>query len=68
MENPNPPQDRVGDDLLIGASAIAAEMKMKEHEVYYAHRKKLLPIGKLGKLLIASKVKLRRTARNLTGA
>jgi hypothetical protein len=66
MENPQPPQDRVGDDLLFGAPAIAAEMKMKEHEVYYARRKGLLPIGKFGKLLIASKSKLRRAARAIT--
>jgi hypothetical protein len=61
-----PPSDRVGDDLLVGAPAIAREMGMNEREVYYARKRKLLPIGKFGKLLIASKTKLRRAARALT--
>ena len=68
MENKsNPPsQERVGDDLIIGAKAIGAEMAMEPAEVYYAHRMKLLPIGKWGKQLIASRRKLRRKARALT--
>jgi hypothetical protein len=67
MENPKQsPQDRVGDDLLIGATAIAVEMNMSESEIYYARKKRLLPIGKLGSLLIASKHQLRRAARAIT--
>ena len=53
-------QDKVGDDLLIGAEAIGGELGMSPSEVYYAFRKKKWPIGKYGNQLIASKSKLRR--------
>jgi hypothetical protein len=53
---------------LIGAPAIAAELGVEEHAVYYLFRKKRLPIGKLGRNLIASKKKLRRAADALTAA
>jgi len=67
MENPKqPPQDRVGDDLLVGATAIADELRMSPSEVYYIAKKKKLPIGKWGSQLIASKSKLRRAARAIT--
>jgi hypothetical protein len=69
MDNNNPEQpsqERVGADLLIGAEAIGAEMNMTEGEVYYAKRMKLLPIGKWGKHLIASRRKLRRAAQAIT--
>jgi len=64
--NPTNLQERVGDDLLVGAEAIADEMNMETHAVYYAHQKKLLPIKKWGKHLVASRSQLRRTARALT--
>jgi hypothetical protein len=64
--DPNNLQERVGDDLLVGASAIADEMGMEAHGIYYAHKKKLLPIKKWGKHLIASRSQLRRAARALT--
>jgi hypothetical protein len=63
---PPPQAERLGSDLLIGASDIGRELGLSESAVYYLHRKKLLPIGKLGKLLIASRRKLRRAAQSLT--
>jgi hypothetical protein len=54
------PAEAPADDLLIGAPAIAAFLGVKEKAVYYLARKKRVPIGKLGKNLIASKRKLRR--------
>lgn len=68
MNNDPSNLERVGDDLLVGAAAIATEMGMSPSEIYYAHRKKLLPIGKMGKFLIASRSRLRRAARVLTSA
>jgi hypothetical protein len=73
VENPDQSsQERVGDDLLIGAAAIGAELNMSESEVYYVHKKQLkdgsadLPISKWGKHLIASRRRLRRAAAALT--
>jgi hypothetical protein len=63
---PQTSQDHIGADLLIGAEAIATELNMAPHEIYYAHRKKILPIGKLGSKLIASKNELRRAMRAIT--
>jgi hypothetical protein len=62
-----PPQaDRLRDDLLRGAHAIAIELGVEDHQVYYMARKGLLPIGKLGKYLFASRRALRRAAQGLT--
>jgi hypothetical protein len=58
-------QERLADDLLVGAAAIAQELGLTEEAVYYIHRKKRLPIGKLGKNLIATRSKLRRAAHDL---
>jgi hypothetical protein len=66
MDTLDQPDDRLRNDLLFGAKAIAEEIGVEEHQVYYFARKKLLPIGKVGKQLIASRQKLRRAAQNLT--
>jgi hypothetical protein len=58
--------ERLADDLLIGVHAISAELGVNEHAVYYLHRMKRLPIGKLGKNLIASRAKLRRAFQPIT--
>jgi hypothetical protein len=55
-------ESTLADDLLIGAEAIAAELGVTEAAVYHIHREKRLPIGKLGKNLIAFRSKLRRAA------
>lgn len=54
--------ERLADDLIVGAPAIARELGIKTHAVYYIYAKRRLPIGKLGKNLIASRNKLRRAA------
>ena len=64
-ENSKPPQDKLADDLLIGALAIAQELGVTVPAVYHMVRKRRLPIGRLGKNLIASRSKLRRAALSL---
>jgi hypothetical protein len=59
-------QQKLADDLLLGARAIADELGVDEHAVYYLAKMKRLPIGKLGKNLIASRTTLRRFALALT--
>ena len=59
-------RERLADDLLIGADAIAEELGVDRAQVYYFVRKKKLPIGRLGRSLIASRSKLRRAIANLT--
>jgi hypothetical protein len=74
--NPNsqPSQERVGDDLLIGAAAIGAELGIEEDAVYHIHKKQQkqgkadLPISKWGKFLVASRRRLRRAAVALTSS
>lgn len=56
------PAQSLADDLLIGAPKIAAELGVTVPAVYHLVRKKRLPIGQLGKNLIASRSKLRRAA------
>jgi hypothetical protein len=52
----------VANDLLVGAAAIAAELGLSETAVYHIARTKRLPIGRLGRNLIASRKRLRRAA------
>jgi hypothetical protein len=59
-------KDRLADDLLNGAEAIGNFLGVPVHAVYHIHKKKRLPIGKLGKIYIASKTKLRRAVNALT--
>lgn len=66
MDVTEQPQERLADDLLIGATAISEELGVPRHDVYYLFKTKRLPIGKLGKNLIASRRKLRRAAEALT--
>jgi hypothetical protein len=51
---------KLADDLLVGARAIGEEIGEDENGVYYLYKKKRLPIGKLGKTLIATRTGLRR--------
>ena len=54
--------ERLADDLLIGAQAIATELGVEPHQVNYIYKTKKLPIGKMGKQYISSKKQLRRAA------
>ena len=56
------PSERIGDDIIIGARKIADELGLPLHAVYYLAAKQRLPIGRLGRNLIASRSKLRRAA------
>lgn len=56
----------LADDLLIGADAIAAELGMSKGTIYRLYRANLLPIGKLGKVLVASRSKLRQAVQQMT--
>ena len=58
--------DRLADDLLIGAPAIAEFLGMTEKAVYHLASKDRLPIGRLGKSLIASRRQLRKAIGSLT--
>ena len=53
-ENPPP----LADDLLNGADAIAAYLGWSRSRVFYSVRRRYLPIGNVGSLLIARKSEL----------
>jgi hypothetical protein len=53
-------ETKLADDLLVGARAIGEEIGESVDVVYYLHRTGKLPIGKLGKILIATRSGLRR--------
>jgi hypothetical protein len=58
--------DRLADDLLIGAQVIADFLGVSVPALYHLNKKRRLPIGRLGRNLIASRRKLRRAAQALT--
>jgi hypothetical protein len=62
------PADRLADDLLNGAAEIADFLGTNTREVYLLAKTKRLPIGRLGRKLIATRSQLRRAAKALTAA
>ena len=58
--------ERLADDLLVGARAIAEELGLDPHQVYYLAENARLPIGRLGKNLIASRRALKRAMHSIT--
>ena len=60
--------DRLADDLLNGAAEIAAFLGTNTREIYHLHKTKRLPIGRLGRKLIATRSQLRRAAKALTAS
>jgi hypothetical protein len=56
----------VGDDLLLGANAIAEFLGIEPKQVYYFASRRLIPAGKLGGILTASKQKLREHFDKIT--
>lgn len=52
--------DRLADDLLAGAAEIAEFLGTNAREVYHLAKTQRLPIGRLGRKLIASKRRLAR--------
>jgi len=61
-------QERLADDLIVGCPAIARELGLKPAAVYHLAKMRRLPIGRLGRNLIASRKKLRRAAEALITA
>jgi hypothetical protein len=66
MEIKDQKAERLADDLLYGASAIADFLGVTEMQVYHWVRKDRIPVGKMGKTLIASRRQLRKAIGNLT--
>jgi hypothetical protein len=60
--------DRLADDLLSGAAEIAEFLGTNVREIYHLAQTQRLPIGRLGRKLIASRSQLRRAAKTLTAA
>jgi hypothetical protein len=60
--------DRLADDLLAGGREIAEFLGINVREVYHLHATGRMPIGRLGRKLIASRNQLRRAAKALTAA
>ena len=60
--------ERLADDLLSGGPEIAAYLGCPLREVYHLAKTTRLPIGRLGRQLIASRGQLRRAAKALTAA
>jgi hypothetical protein len=58
--------DRLADDLLNGGAEIAEFLGTNTREVYHLHKTGRLPIGRLGRKLIASRNQLRRAAKAFT--
>jgi hypothetical protein len=61
-----PQAARLADDLLNGATEIAEFLGTNAREVYFLAKTRRLPIGRLGRKLIASRAQLRRAAKLLT--
>ena len=59
-------EDALVSDIIRGAPAIGAFIGETEHRVYYLARRGLIPVGKLGNLLIGSKQRLREHYARLT--
>jgi len=66
MENTEHKAERLADDILYGAGEIAEFLGVTEMQVYHLARKKRIPVGKLGKTLVASKRALKRAIGSLT--
>jgi hypothetical protein len=58
--------DALGTDILRGAAAIATYLNESQRRVFYLAERQMLPIGRLGSTLIASKQRLREHYDRLT--
>jgi hypothetical protein len=66
MENIKEPRQRIADDLIIGAPAIAEELGTTQRQVYHLAATKRVPIGRWGKRLFAFRSELLRAVKALT--
>jgi predicted site-specific integrase-resolvase len=55
-------------DVLVGGDAIAKELGVDRHTVYYWFKHGIgnLPIGRVGRRLVASRAKLRQAIKQMT--
>jgi hypothetical protein len=58
--------DALGTDILRGAAAIATYLNESQRRVFYLAERQMLPIGRLGSTLVASKRRLREHYDRLT--
>jgi hypothetical protein len=65
-DRPETPEQTLADDLLLGAEQIGKYIGATTEQTYYLFKKRKSPIGKHGKILIASKAKLNRHASKIT--
>jgi hypothetical protein len=63
MDNKEAATQRLADDLITGAAAIAQELGTSRRQVYHLAATKRLPIGRWGKTLIAFRSEIRRAVR-----
>jgi hypothetical protein len=56
----------IGDDLLDGLDAIAAELRWTRARTDHAIRSGLLPVGRLGRRIVASRQTLRQHFTDIT--
>jgi len=58
--------ERLGDDLILGAAAIAEELGVTEDQVHNWIAKKRIPVGRIGRSLIARRSELQRAISKIT--
>jgi hypothetical protein len=58
----------IGDDLIWGAVAIAAEINQSERQTFHMLENGLLPAGKIGKKWVGSRTAIRAALLKITGA
>jgi hypothetical protein len=58
----------IGDDLIWGAKAIAAELNQSERQTFHLLERGLLPAGKVGEKWVGSRKTLRAHMLKITGA
>jgi hypothetical protein len=57
--SPDISQPALANDLIVGAAAIAAETGLTERQVFYFASRGQIPVRKMGRLLTASRRRLR---------
>jgi hypothetical protein len=59
MKSDQSAQPTLGDDLVWGARGVAKELKISERKAFYMIERHQIPVRHIGKLIVASKSKLR---------
>jgi hypothetical protein len=59
--SPDPSNDApLADDLIVGAAAIARETGFSQRQIFYFASRGQIPVRKMGRLLVASRARLRK--------